>query len=100
MGYFLIYENMLPSVLQVRDRYLKSEGIIIPRRVELYIALFSKEEIALDLNLSTADLKKASKARIEICNQNRVMSNPCTIFGIDLKTENFNGVIYETRFAL
>jgi protein arginine N-methyltransferase 3 len=31
MGYFLLFENMLPSVLNVRDKYLKEEGIMIPK---------------------------------------------------------------------
>ena len=30
IGYFLLFENMLPSVLSVRDRYLKKGGIMIP----------------------------------------------------------------------
>ena len=31
MGYFLINEHMLPSVLAVRDKWLKKDGIIIPK---------------------------------------------------------------------
>ncbi len=38
MGYFLIYENMLPSVLAVRDKCLKKDGEIIPREASLFIA--------------------------------------------------------------
>ena len=30
MGYFLLCENMLGSVLKFRDRYLKDNGIMIP----------------------------------------------------------------------
>eukprot|EP00428_Durinskia_dybowskii_P026908 CAMPEP_0170247290 /NCGR_PEP_ID=MMETSP0116_2-20130129/23433_1 /TAXON_ID=400756 /ORGANISM="Durinskia baltica, Strain CSIRO CS-38" /LENGTH=447 /DNA_ID=CAMNT_0010498169 /DNA_START=68 /DNA_END=1409 /DNA_ORIENTATION=+ len=38
MGYFLLFENMLPSVLAVRDRYLKPGGLMLPSRARLYVA--------------------------------------------------------------
>ena len=30
IGYILLFERMLPSVLVLRDRYLKEDGIMIP----------------------------------------------------------------------
>ncbi len=41
MGYFLLYENMLPSVIAVRDKVLKKGGEIIPREAFLSIAAYS-----------------------------------------------------------
>jgi len=38
MGYCLLFENMLPSVLSVRDRYLKPGGLMLPSRCRLYLA--------------------------------------------------------------
>ena len=39
MGYFLLYESMLDSVLFARDKYLNKEGgKMLPDRAELYIA--------------------------------------------------------------
>ena len=38
MGYFLLFERMLPSVLSVRDKCLKPGGIIIPNRVRIFLA--------------------------------------------------------------
>ncbi|GBE59440.1 histone arginine methyltransferase PRMT3 [Babesia ovata] len=35
MGYGLLYENMLPSVLFARDKYLKEDGIMAPSKVKL-----------------------------------------------------------------
>ena len=43
MGYFLIYENMLPSVLAVRDKCLKKDGEIIFREASLFIAGYEGE---------------------------------------------------------
>lgn len=38
MGYFLLYESMLDSVLWARDKYLSPGGKMLPDRAELYIA--------------------------------------------------------------
>jgi predicted RNA methylase len=37
MGYFLIFERMLPSVLAVRDRCLKKDGRMIPRAASIQL---------------------------------------------------------------
>jgi predicted RNA methylase len=41
MGYFLIFERMLPSVLSVRDKCLKKDGIIIPMSAKIILAAAS-----------------------------------------------------------
>ena len=38
MGYFLLYESMLDSVLFARDKYLVQGGKMLPDRAELFIA--------------------------------------------------------------
>merc|ERR1719482_937642 len=38
MGYFLLFENMLPSVLSVRDKFLKPGGKMLPNACRLTIA--------------------------------------------------------------
>ncbi|KAL6858652.1 S-adenosyl-L-methionine-dependent methyltransferase [Trichoderma novae-zelandiae] len=38
MGYCLLYEAMLPSVLYARDRYLKPDGLLVPSSATLWIA--------------------------------------------------------------
>ncbi|CAJ1339144.1 unnamed protein product [Effrenium voratum] len=38
MGYCLLFENMLPSVLSVRDRFLKPGGLMLPSRCRLLMA--------------------------------------------------------------
>ena len=37
MGYCLLYETMLPSVIFARDTYLKKGGLIFPDRCDLFI---------------------------------------------------------------
>ena|ERR1700722_7349921 len=38
MGYFLLYESMLDTVLFARDKYLKPGGLIFPDNASLYLA--------------------------------------------------------------
>jgi hypothetical protein len=38
MGYFLLFERMLPTVLNVRDRCLAPGGLMMPGRVRIYLA--------------------------------------------------------------
>ena len=37
MGYFLLYEGMLESVLIARDKYLKNGGCLLPDRCLLHL---------------------------------------------------------------
>jgi len=43
MGYFLLYESMLDSVLWARDRYLAPNGKMFPDRAIIYIAAIEDE---------------------------------------------------------
>lgn len=38
MGYFLLYESMLDTVLYARDRYLNKDGLIFPDKATVYAA--------------------------------------------------------------
>lgn len=38
MGYFLLYESMLDTVLWARDKYLKPDGKMLPDRAKIFLA--------------------------------------------------------------
>lgn len=38
MGYCLLYEAMLPSIIYARDKYLKPDGLLIPSSATIWIA--------------------------------------------------------------
>lgn len=44
MGYFLLYESMLDTVLLARDRYLKPGGMIFPDNATLFLAAIEDSE--------------------------------------------------------
>ncbi|KNC84112.1 hypothetical protein SARC_03656 [Sphaeroforma arctica JP610] len=39
MGFFLLHESMLESVLNARDRWLKDDGVMLPTTAKIYSAL-------------------------------------------------------------
>ena len=44
MGYFLLRESMLDSVLVARDRFLKPGGSLYPSHARLYLALMRSQK--------------------------------------------------------
>jgi len=56
MGYFLLYESMLDTVLVARDKYLAPGGLIFPDKATMYIAAiedgdYKDEKIGCTLSL-------------------------------------------------
>ena len=50
MGHCLFYEAMLEPLLALRDRYLASDGIMIPAEVSLHAGLVCDEDVLEDLS--------------------------------------------------
>jgi hypothetical protein len=44
MGYFLLYESMLDTVLEARDRYLKPDGLLFPDHAIMYLAAIEDQD--------------------------------------------------------
>jgi protein arginine N-methyltransferase 1 len=44
MGYFLLYESMLDTVLWARDKYLVPGGLIFPDKAHIYMAAIEDGE--------------------------------------------------------
>lgn len=44
MGYFLLYESMLDTVIYARDRYLTPEGLVFPDKATMVLATIEDAE--------------------------------------------------------
>eukprot|EP00246_Nothoceros_aenigmaticus_P009631 TRINITY_DN252_c0_g1_i2.p1 TRINITY_DN252_c0_g1~~TRINITY_DN252_c0_g1_i2.p1 ORF type:complete len:393 (+),score=65.62 TRINITY_DN252_c0_g1_i2:257-1435(+) len=44
MGYFLLFENMLDTVLYARDKWLAPDGIVLPDKTSLYLTAIEDAE--------------------------------------------------------
>jgi protein arginine N-methyltransferase 1 len=63
MGYFLLYESMLDTVLYARDKYLAPNGLIFPDKATIFMAgiedgEYKDEKIGCKLNCSSSDVQK------------------------------------------
>ena len=48
MGYGLLYEGMLATVLRARDKYLKPGGVIVPSHTMIRLAAVSDQKFVFD----------------------------------------------------
>jgi len=69
MGYSLINENVLASVLSVRDRCLKADGIMIPSRAKIFIAVFEEILVQDDPILREMQSSPRLNAVVERCSK-------------------------------
>lgn len=96
MGYFLLYEAMLPSVLYARDKYLKPDGILAPSSATMWIAPVADPEFTSDhidywRDVYGFDMKAMQEAiydeaRIEIMPKTSVCGRPYPFKLLDLRT--------------
>jgi len=89
MGYFLLYESMLDSVLWTRDRYLEVGGLMLPDFCRLYIAGLSDVEMhqqccafwddVYGFKMSCMKSAVISEAEIAVVSSTKVITEPCLI---------------------
>ncbi|CAI0643795.1 unnamed protein product [Colletotrichum noveboracense] len=103
MGYCLLYEAMLPSVLWARDRYLKPDGLLVPSVSTIWAAPVSDPEYVTDFitfwdDVYGFDMKSMKtgiydEARIEVMPESCVCGSATQIAFQDLhsiKTEELD----------
>lgn len=108
MGYFLLYESMLDSVLWARDHYLAPGGIMLPDRAQLYIAAiedgqykhqkmtFWNDVYGVDMSCLTPTVMK--EPLVDTVDQNSLMSEACKVLDLDLVHCNKDDVQFATQY--
>ena len=94
MGYFLLYEGMLDSVIAARDKYLSPGGLILPNYCSISIFAISDEERYLKtidywknvygFKMSCMKEPVLTEASIEVVPKNKVVSELCEILNLEL----------------
>ncbi|KAL0940806.1 protein arginine methyltransferase [Colletotrichum truncatum] len=105
MGYCLLYEAMLPSVLWARDRYLKPSGLLVPSVSTIWVAPVSDPEYVTDNitfwdDVYGFDMKSMKagiydEARIEVMPEDVVCGSPAQIALHDLHTVKAQDLDFE-----
>lgn len=97
MGYALLYEGMLDSVLWARDHYLAKGGLMIPAHADLWIAPFSDPEYALEkrgfwdsvYGFNMTAMQKDQGLAVDVSdnfNKDRIHGTACMFKELDLHT--------------
>ena len=96
MGYFLLYESMLDTVLFARDKWLQKDGYMLPDRATITLAGiedtdYKRSKINFWENVYNVDMSCFKNAVIgeplvEVCPKKLINSSSCRILDIDLYT--------------
>jgi predicted RNA methylase len=100
MGYFLIFERMLPSVLTVRDKCLKPDGFMMPARGKLFLAAFSQSFLTEADRMHAEDQDESGQALIEYVSKQYLISTSAEILDIELKHLPKDFDRFESNFEL
>ncbi|CDK29163.1 unnamed protein product [Kuraishia capsulata CBS 1993] len=110
MGYFLLYESMLDTVLYARDHYLVEGGLIFPDKASIKLALiedgnYKDEKIHYWENVYGFDYSPfidiaMAEPLVDIVDNNSVVTNAVTVSEIDINTVKISDLPFETPFKL
>ena len=110
MGYFLLYESMLDSVLWARDKYLVDGGKMLPDRAQLYVAAiedgnyksqkmtFWNDVYGVDMSCMTPTVMK--EPLVDTVDSQMIMSDSCKILDLDLVRCKKGDVQFSSQFSL
>ncbi|KAI8443794.1 protein arginine N-methyltransferase [Phakopsora pachyrhizi] len=110
MGYFLLYESMLDTVLLARDRYLKPGGLMFPDTATLYLAgledqEYKEEKIGFWDDVYGFDyscIKEIAlrEPLVDTVELKAVVTNPCAVRNFDLLTVTKEELAFTAPFSL
>lgn len=110
MGYFLLYESMLDTVLVARDKYLKPGGILLPDKATMVIASiedaeYKESKISFWENVYGFDMSAIKKVAlneplVDTVEGQAVNCKPFVFREIDLNTVTKEELSFEVPFQL
>jgi protein arginine N-methyltransferase 1 len=110
MGYFLLYESMLDTVLIARDRWLKPGGIILPNLAKMYITAiedgeYKDEKIhfwdnVYGFDFSCIKTMAISEPLVDTAAADQVVANSALIKEIDMYTVQKSDLTFAADFRL
>lgn len=110
MGYFLLYESMLDSVLWARDKYLVKGGKMLPDKIHMYIAGiedgqykqqkkdFWNDVYGVDMSCLTPTVMR--EPLVDIVSSNMIVTNSVKIQELDLCTMKPSDVEFTSEYQL
>ncbi|ORY76972.1 type I protein arginine N-methyltransferase Rmt1 [Protomyces lactucae-debilis] len=110
MGYFLLYESMLDTVLLARDKYLAQDGKIFPDVATLFVAGiedgdYFEEKInywddVYGFDYSPIKQIALREPLVDIVEFKAVVTDPCPLYRIDIMTVTKEELTFTKQFQL
>ncbi|EFN61791.1 Protein arginine N-methyltransferase 3 [Camponotus floridanus] len=110
MGYFLLFEGMLDTVIYAREHYLKPDGVILPNRCTIsimgsgdtkrYIDLVDYWSNVYGFKMSCMKAEVVREPSIEICNVDNLITSTAEIQSFDLYKVTTDCVNFSSPFTL
>ncbi|KAM9994683.1 hypothetical protein ACTFIZ_007828 [Dictyostelium cf. discoideum] len=110
MGYFMLYEGMLDTVLYARDKYLVPGGVILPDKASLYITAiedqdYKEEKINYWNNVYGFDMScireiALKEPLVDVVQPNMIVTNDCCILTVDIMTITKDELKFRSDFKL
>lgn len=110
MGYFLLYESMLDTVLIARDKYLVEGGLIFPDKCSMHIAAiedgeYKEEKILYWENVYGFDyspfIEQAMvEPLVDIVENNAVVTTSSQLIEFDLNTVTIPELAFKSKFKI
>ena len=110
MGYFLVYESMLDTVLWARDKWLAPGGLIFPDKASLHVcaiedAEYKSEKITwwdsvYGFDMSCIGKMALSEPLVDCVDADQIATHAALLKTFDLKTMRKEDASFEASFAL
>jgi protein arginine N-methyltransferase 1 len=110
MGYFLLYESMLDTVLYARDKYLAVDGLMLPDRVRLNIVAIEDSQYKQDkfgfwmnvygINMECIRSAALAEPLVDIVGRELTMSSIGKILDLDLYKATVKDLEFAKEFEL
>ena len=110
MGYFLLYESMLDTVLYARDKWLNKDGYLLPDHATITLAGiedmdYKSSKINFWDNVWGVDMSCFKNAVIgeplvDVCPQRLINSSSCRILDIDLYTVKKEDLDFSSKYEI
>ncbi len=110
MGYFLLYESMLDTVLYARDRYLVPNGLIFPDKATMLIAAledgqYKEEKIEFWEDVYGFDMScikniALTEPLVDVVDEKFIVSKPVVFKEIDILTVTKADLAFSSEFEL
>jgi len=110
MGYFLLYESMLDTVLFARDKWLVPGGGLFPDKATLFLTAIEDAEYREDkinfwnnvygFDMSCIKELALMEPLVDVCDPQQVISTACPVLNIDLYTVTKEQLDFTAPFKL